>query len=399
LKRTLTDAKVKNLKPQIKGYKAADGGGLYVYVTAKGAKSFRYDAKVSGARFTMTFGTYPSMSLAEARSQHETAHGLVKKGIDPRTAAVEAEQNRFSYYAREQMKSLDLRDATYDKRIGRMEKYLFPVLDKKPATEITALDILNLLKPIAESGTRETSQRLAIYCRQTFDYMLGLQLIENNPAESVRRLLPKPKRSKNFAHLTEISDLALFLKALDTHKGDFAVNRALKLMPLVFLRPHNIRYLRWEYVDLKSKLITFPPEEMKSDREHKVPLSKQALKILKEMKPLTGKYEYVFMSSRSINSDKQPMTENTLNVAITRLKNPATGKAFGRGFITSHGIRHTASTQLNELGYNPDVIELQLAHAPRDRVRAVYNKAEYMSERTKMMQEWADYLDGLKNED
>ena len=395
MKRLLTDAKVKNLKPQEKGYKVTDGGGLYVYVTTKGAKSFRYDAKFNDKRFTMSFGTYPDISLSEAREQHVRAHSLVAKGEDPREPTLETKC--FSYYAREQMATLDLRGATYTKRIGRMEKYLFPVLDKKDVTQITAQDLNKLLKPIAEDGKRETAQRLAIYCRQAFDYLIDLQLIENNPAETVRRTLPKAKETRNFAHLTKVEDVALFLKALDTHSGDYAVKKGLQFMSLVFLRPHNIRYLRWEYVDLKSKLITFPPEEMKSDREHKVPLSKQALKILKDMKPLTGKYEFVFLTSRSINSDKQPMTENTLNVAITRLTNPDTGKAFGRGFITSHGIRHTASTQLNELGYNPDVIELQLAHAPRDRVRAVYNKAEYMPERTKMMQEWADYLDELRN--
>ncbi|MBR9868294.1 MAG: tyrosine-type recombinase/integrase [Oceanospirillales bacterium] len=397
MKRSLSDAKVKNLKPKDKPYKVTDGGGLYVYIAKSGTKSFRYDAKLNDKRFTITFGTYPSTSLADARNQHEQAHSMISKGIDPRTAAVEIETNRFSYYAVEQMKTLDLRDATYGKRIGRMQKYLFPTLDKKDVTEITALDVLQLLQPIAESGKRETSQRLAIYCRQTFDYMLGLQLIENNPAESVRRLLPKPKRSTNFAHLTQVSDLMLFLKALDSHTGDYAVNLALRFMPLVFLRPHNIRYLRWEYVDFDNKLITYPPEQMKMNKEHKVPLAKQALAILTDMKRLTGKHEYVFMSSRSINSNRQPMTENTLNVAITRLINPETGKAFGRGFLTSHGIRHTASTQLNELGLNADAIELQLAHAPRDRVRAVYNKAEYMPERIKMMQEWADYLDGLKN--
>ncbi|NRP95855.1 Prophage CP4-57 integrase [Marinobacterium sp. xm-g-59] len=396
MKRVLSDAKIKNLKPQEKGYKVTDGGGLYVYVTKTGTKSFRYDAKIDGSRKTITFGTYPAMSLAEAREEHEKAHSLVAKGIDPRKTTTD--KKNFSYYSLEKMKTLDLRGATYTKRLGRMEKYLFPELDKKDVTLITAQDLSQLLKPIADSGKRETANRLVSYCRQTFDYLIGLQLIENNPADTVGRTLPKPKETRNFAHLTKVEDVALFLKAIDTHTGDYAVKKGLQFMSLVFLRPHNIRYLRWQYVDLANKLITFPPEEMKTDREHKVPLSTQALSILKDMQKLTGKLEYVFMSSISINNNKQPMTENTLNVAITRLINPNTGEQFGRGFITSHGIRHTASTQLNELGYNPDVIEMQLAHAHKDRIRAVYNKAEYMPERTKMMQEWADYLDKLKNE-
>jgi integrase len=184
---------------------------------------------------------------------------------------------------------------------------------------------------------------------------------------------------------------------MEQQKGDFAVKMALRFQTLVFLRPFNVRFLKWSYVDFTNKLITFPAEDMKMNRNHKVPLSAQALQILRQMQPLTGKYEYVFLTSISINASKKPMTENTLNVAITRLVNPDTNENFGRGFLTSHGIRHTASTQLNELGFNADAIELQLAHAPRDRVRAVYNKAELMPERIKMMQAWADYLDELKN--
>lgn len=397
MKRLLTDAKVRNLKPREKAYKTADGGGLYVYTTKAGAKSFRYDFKVNDKWGTVTFGTYPEISLAGARERHEQARSLVANGTDPRQANESHQLKTFSHYALEQMKTLDLRETTYKKRLGRMEKYLFPILDKKAVEEVTALDILNLLKPIAERGQRETAQRLAIYCRQTFDYLLGLQLVESNPAESVKRLLPKLKETTNFAHLTKASDLSLFLKAVDAHKGDYAVKRALQFMPLVFLRPHNVRFLKWEYIDFENRLITYPPDQMKMNKEHKVPLSNQALEILKEMQRHTSQFDYVFLSERSINSNQNPMTENTLNVAITRLINPETGEPFGRGFLTSHGIRHTASTQLNELGFNPDVIELQMAHAPKDRIRAIYNKSELLPERIKMMQAWADYLDNLKN--
>lgn len=397
MKRLLTDAKVRNLKPKDKAYKTADGGGLYVYTTKAGTRSFRYDFKLNDKWGTFTLGTYPEISLADAREQHEQARSLIAKGIDPRQPHDGRQLKTFSFYALEQMKTLDLRETTYKKRIGRMEKYLFPILDKKAVEEVTALDILNLLKPIAERGQRETAQRLAIYCRQTFDYLLGLQLVESNPAESVKRLLPKVKETTNFAHLTETSDLSLFLKAVDAHKGDYSVKRALQFMPLVFLRPHNVRFLKWEYIDFENRLITYPPELMKMNKEHKVPLSNQALEILKEMQRHTGRLKYVFLSERSINSNQNPMTENTLNVAITRLINPETAKPFGRGFLTSHGIRHTASTQLNELGFNPDVIELQMAHAPKDRIRAIYNKSELLPERIKMMQAWADYLDSLKS--
>lgn len=396
MKRSLTDAKVKHLKAKESDYRIADGGGLYLFVKKNGSKLWRYDCKVSEKRVTLSFGTYPEIGLSDARVKHEKARELIAKGIDPRAEQQRPSERNFRFYSLEQMKSLDLREPTYKKRLGRMEKYLFPVLDKKAIDEITAIDLLNLLQPIAERGQRETAQRLAIYCRQTFDYLLGLQLIQNNPAESVKRLLPKVKETTNFAHLTDSKDFALFLRAVDAHKGDYSVKRALQFMPLVFLRPHNIRFLKWEYIDFENKLITYPPEQMKMNKEHKVPLSEQAYEILSEMQRHTGQFKYVFLSERSINSNQKPMTENTLNTAITRLTNPETGKPFGRGFLTSHGIRHTTSTQLNELRFNPDVIELQMAHAPKDRIRAVYDKSELMPERIKMMQQWADYLDSLK---
>lgn len=393
MKRVLTDAKVRNLRPKDEAYKAADGGGMYLYITKSGTKSFRYDTKLHGKRFTITFGTYPVISLAEARDLHLEARNKIAKGIDPRSTA--PEKMSFSYYALKTMKRLELKESTYNKRLGRMQNYLFPALDKKVVTEITALDILQLLDPIADSGRRELAQRLAIYCRQTFDDLLNLQLIQNNPADSVKRTLPKVKNAKNFAHLTSSDDLALFVKSLSSHKGDYAVGKAVRFMVLVFLRPQNIRFLKWDYVDFENKLITYPPGTMKMNKEFKVPLSKQALSILNDMKSLTGRLDYVFLTTSGIRSGGKPMSENTLNVAITKLINPETKMAFGRGFITSHGMRHTASTQLNEQGFNPDAIELQLAHASKDRIRATYNKAELLPERIEMMQKWADYLDEL----
>jgi integrase len=278
-----------------------------------------------------------------------------------------------------------------------MQKYLFPILDKKPIESITAVDLLTLLKPIADLGKRETAKNLAIYCRQTFNYLLSLQLIQNNPAATISELLPKPKKSTNFAHVTTQSDLGKVVRGVDLLEGDFSVKKALQLLPYLILRPHNIRFLKWSYVDLDNKLITIPSDEMKMDREHKVPLSDQAVKLFTELKPLTGNKAFVFMSATGI-AKNQAMSENTLNVALTRVIDEDTGKPFGRGFITSHGFRHSCSTMLNELGYNADAIELQLAHASKDRIRATYNKAELLPERSKMMQEWADYLDGLKNE-
>ncbi len=398
MKRSLTDTKIKNLKPRGKAYKTADGGGLYVHTTSKGSKSFRYDYKSNEKYATLTFGQYPAMTLAEARKLHEEARNLVLTGADPRDKAKEQEllTKPFSHYAQEMLNSQDLRPSTTVKKLAKMKRHLFTPLDKKPVDTITAVDLLNLLKPIADSGKRETAKDLATYCRQTFNYLLALQLIENNPAATIAELLPKPKKSANFAHITDPVQYGELLKSIDAYQGDYSVKRALQFASLTMLRPYNIRFLRWEYIDINERLVTIPDDEMKMDRPHKVPLSTQALSIVNDMQSLTGNNELVFLSACGQRTGKA-MSENTLNQAIIKIKDKDTGEALGRGVMTSHGFRHTASTLLNELGYNADAIELQLAHASKDRIRATYNKAELMPERTIMMQEWADYLDGLKN--
>jgi len=397
MKRSLTDTKVKNLKPKEKTYKTADGGGLYVHTTTKGSKSFRYDYKANNKYATLTFGQYPAITLANARMLHEEARSLVLDGVDPRDNTQELLSKPFSYYAQEMMSSQDLRPLTAVKKLAKMKRHLFSPLDKKAVETITAVDLLNLLKPIADSGKRETAKGLATYCRQTFNYLLALQLIQNNPAATIAELLPKPQKSANFAHITDPSQYGDFLRGVDAYQGDYAVKKALQFASLTMLRPYNIRFLRWEYVDLKERLITIPADEMKMDRPHKIPLSTQTLAILSDMKPLTEDKELVFLSSSGHRTGKA-MSENTLNQAVTRIKDMNTGEALGRGVMTSHGFRHTASTLLNELGYNADAIELQLAHASKDRIRATYNKAELLPERTTMMQQWADHLDELKNE-
>lgn len=395
MQRKLTDAKVKNIRPKDKAFKTSDGGGLYLYTTKSGSKSWRYDFKLNGKWITMTFGLYPAISLAEARELHNQAHISVSNNIDPRqTSQHELAHNNFSFYALDAIKRQALSERTEKKKIQMMDLYLFKELDKKQITEISAIDLLNLIDPIAKEGKHETARRLASYCRQVFDNLLSMQIVAVNPAESLHRLLPKLKIQENFAHVTDEKSFAILLNGADQYHGDFVVKKALQFMPLVFLRPRNIRFLKWSYINFKQKLITIPAEEMKMKREHKVPLSKQALKILNEVKPLTDNQELVFTA----HAKSTAMSENTLNNAIKRFKNPENGKALGKGFMTSHGYRHTASTFLNEQSFNTDAIELQLAHLDKDRIRRTYNKAELLPERTKMMQEWADYLDDLKHE-
>lgn len=383
MKRSLTDAAIRKLKPLDKPYKKGDGGGLYLYVTPAGAFSWRYNFKIDGREVTLTIGQYPAVTLDKARDEHNKARVLVMKGIDPRQAKV-TQEKRFSDYAREMLETQDLAPATLSKKLLRMEKYLFPVLDRKPPESITAVDLLNLLKPISvENGTRETAVRLATYCRQVFDTMLALQLIENNPAESVARLLPKPPQHVAHAHLTDQSQLGEVLRGIDAYKGDYSVAQALKFAPLVFLRPHNVRFLKWDHVNLDERIILIPAAEMKMNRSHKVPLSDQAVAILKDMRRISGSGELVFPGRNGA------ISENTLNQALKRI----TG---GKSVLTSHGLRHTASTFLNEQGFGSDAIELQMAHVNKDRIRATYNKAELMPERIRLMQSWSDFLDHLK---
>lgn len=397
MKRKLTNRTVQSQKPKGRNYRVADGGGLYLLVKSNGSKLWRYDCSISDRRVTLSFGEYPAVPLIDAREKHEHARALIAKGIDPRLESLnkQLEDKPFSFYAQEMLAAQQLRPTTEKKKLDKMKRHLFAPLDKKAVNQITAVDLLNLLKPIADEGKLETVKDLATYCRQTFNYLLSLQLIDNNPAATIREILPKPKKSQNFAHITKPDKFAVFLKGIDSYHGDFAVKSALQFAALAMLRPYNIRFLRWEYIDLDEMLITIPAEEMKMDRPHKIPLSKQAISILEGIKQLTGKCEYVFLTTSGQRTGN-PMSENTLNQAVIRIKDPKTGKPLGRGVMTSHGFRHSTSTMLNELNFSADAIELQLAHASVDRIRATYNKAELMPERIKMMQVWADYLDGLK---
>ncbi|WP_321277566.1 tyrosine-type recombinase/integrase [Thiomicrorhabdus indica] len=396
MQRKLTDTKVKTSKPGNKIKKLYDGEGMVLVIRPNGRKIWRYEFRIFGKRLTMQIGEYPFMSLKEAREKHQQARAKVLNGIDPRVNS-DTEIKPFSYYALETNKALELRESTLKKRLERQRKHLFPILDKTQVTQITAIDVLNICKPLAESGNLETAHLLATYCRQTFDTLLSMQLIETNPAESIKRLLPKLKRSKAkaFAHTTNKDEVRALLAGSESYHGSFAVKMALQLMPHVFLRPKNIRFMRWENIDLDNALITLPDEEMKMDKAHKIPLSKQALQILRKMLPITGKEEFVFLTPQGIKTGA-PMSENTLNKAIRLIRHPETGEPLGKGIMTSHGFRHMASTMLNELRFDADAIELQLAHLDKDRIRRTYNKAELMEERAQMMQAWSDHLDGIK---
>lgn len=398
---SLTNTQAKNAKPKEKQYKLTDQGGMYILVRPNGTKTWKYDYRLNGRRLTYTIGTYPEVSLSDARESLLAAKKLVKAGVDPVNYDRKAKHKNvpFKHRCEAWLAKQNLADSTRTDLEQRIKKNLYPYMDRKAIDEYTTRDLLDILTKITDRGARETAFRMAGVLRNVFNEALILGDIDNNPATGVAELLPKPdaKKKGNFAHITDPEVFGGLLRQINNPEEyiDPVVRLALRLMPLVFLRPKNIRFLKWEQIDFDNALITIPKEEMKMHRDHKVPLSTQAIGILKEAKVINGDLPYVFVTQIGRTKGGKPISEASPTSTMRRLTNPATGQPYGTGFMTSHGFRHTASTMLNEQGYSPDAIELQMAHESQDRIRATYNKAELMPERTKMMQEWADYIDRL----
>jgi len=401
---SLSHTAVANAKPKDKLYKLFDGGGLYLQVNTSGYKCWKYDYRIGTARGTYTIGQYPDVSLKSARVDHREAREYVVKGINPKTIKEqqqvhnELNDKRFSHYANAWLDKQNMVESTFSDLKQRIDKNLIPYLDKKKVNEFSTADLLKILLRMSDRGAKETAQRMAGVVRRIYNEILILGIVDNNPAQGLAELLPKPdvRQKGNFGHITSPDEIRVLLQQIDkpSSRQDFATTQALKLMPLVFLRPKNIRFLKWDYIDFDNKVIKLPASELKTWKALDVPLSTQAIAILKEIEPLTGDGEYVFVTS---HGNSKPISENTTTKAIQRIVNPTTGEPFGTGYMTSHGFRHMASTMLNELGFDADVIELQLAHINKDRIRATYNKAQLMDKRVTMMQSWADYLDGLKS--
>ena len=397
----MSNTQIKNAKPRDKAYKLSDQGGLYLLARPNGSKVWRYDYRLNDKRLTHTIGTYPETTLAEARVAHIGARKLVQAGTNPTTVKnQEASSILFSTRCKAWLSRQNLAASTRRDLVQRVEKNLYPYMDSKCLTDHTTRDLLKIIEKMSDRGTRETALRMAGILRRVFNEALILGDIEANPANGLTDLiaLPDIKTKSNFGHITNPEDFKVLLQQIHKPdpKRDTAITLALKLMPLVFLRPKNIRFMKWEYIDFKAALITIPKEAMKMGKELKVPLSTQVLAILKEAHKHTGELEYVFVTTIGIGKNK-PIGESATTNAIRRMIDPRTGKAFGTGFMTSHGFRHTASTMLNELEYPADAIELQMAHVTQDIVRGVYNKAQLMPARTKMMQHWSNYLDELRN--
>lgn len=389
----LNEVKIKALKPAAKVYRVADAGGLCIEVTPAGGKHFRYRYRIAGKATMLALGTYPETTLAQARDARDDARKLLRDGKDPaaeRQAAKQrmhfATENTFRAVAQEWRSKVikGLAQVT----VGKIDWHLSLVPDRlqeRPIDEITAQDVLAILRPLEQREIVETAHRVRSRMSQVFRYAVATGRASRDPTLDLRGALT-PVTSTPRAALTNPDDIAGLLRAIDAYEGQVVTRAALRLSPMLFARPGNLRAMEWGELDLDAAEWRIPSGKMKMRAEHVVPLPAQAVAILEELRKLTGWGAYVFPG---IRDGKRPMSENTVNAALRRL-------GYDKDTMTGHGFRAMASSRLNEMGWSPDVIERQLAHAERNKVRAVYNRAQYMAERRKMMQAWADYLDQLK---
>ncbi|RLB37453.1 MAG: integrase [Deltaproteobacteria bacterium] len=387
---SLTDVRIRNLKPRDKAYKVFDGGGLYLEVTPAGGKLWRFKYRFNGKHKTLSIGKYPFISLAEARQKHLEAKKLLERGLDP--SSVKREQKLKQVKTLEAV-AFEWWQAKKEKWSSghaflvwrRLEKDILPWLKHRPITELSGRELLEALRRVESRGAIETARRIGQILNQIFIFAVAAAYCDNNPATNLNQAL-KEYKAKNLPAITEPERIRELLLAIDSFSGSFVVRQALKLAPLVFVRPGELRRAEWTEIELEEGLWTIPAEKMKKKRAHLVPLSRQAIEILRELEPLTGSGKYVFPSVRT---NARPISENTLNAALRRL-------GYSKEEMVAHGFRTMASTRLHEMGWPSHVIEMQLAHVDRNSVRAVYNRAEYLEERKHMMQAWADYLDALK---
>jgi integrase len=390
----LTDTAMRCFKATEKTQKLFDGGGLYLMVPPTGGKLWRLDYRFEGKRKTLALGAYPAVSLKEARQKREDAKELLAKGIDPSAhkqaikAAVRAEtENTFEIIAREWFAkySAGWSEANRVKVLTRQINYIFPFIGGKPIREVTAPELLEALRHIEKRGTLDTAHRALQDCSRIFRYAIATGRGERDTATDLRGALP-PAKEGSFATITEPNGVGQLLRAADGYGGGIVVASALRLAPLVFVRPGELRRAEWTEFNLDGAEWRIPAERMKMRQQHIVPLARQALDILRTLHKFTGHGQFLFPSPRT---DARPISDVALLAALRRM-------GYSREEMTVHGFRSMASTLLNEQGYNRDWIERQLAHGERNSIRAAYNYAEYLPERRRMMQEWADYLDGLR---
>ncbi len=384
----LTDTKLKALRPRATLYRVTDDKGLCIEVPPTGSRLWRFRYLHSGKARMLGLGAWPAVTLADARQRRDEARKLVAQGIDPsaeRKAAKDAEALTFEVIAREWLGRREVSKATAAKDAWLVDA-LIAALGHRPIAAITSPEVLTLLRRYEDAGKLETAQRLKFTLSAVCRFAIATGRAETDPTIALRGAIKSPK-VKHHAAITDPRKLGELLRALHGYGGGYVVACALKLTPLLFVRPGELRHAEWQEIDLDAATWAIPAGKMKMRQAHIVPLSSQAVAILRDLHALTGRGRYVFPSPRSA---QRPMSENAITAALRSL-------GYGGDTMTAHGFRSTASTLLHEQGYASDVIERQLAHKEGNAVKDAYNRAQHLPERIKMMQAWADYLDGLRN--
>ena len=407
---SLTDAAVKATRPTEKPRKLFDGGGLYLLLGPDGSRGWRFKYRYAGKERLISFGTYPGVTLKEARDRRDDAKRQLRDGIDPsaarkaeKQARVDREQGSFELVAREwhAKQAANWVPSNSERVLRRLVLYVFPKIGGRPIRSITGPELLEVLRAIEARKIVETAHRVKQYLGQIFRYAMATHRADADPTVILRgALAAAPERS--YASITDPKKIGELLRAIRGYTGSDVTRLALQLMPLLFVRPGELRAARWDEFtfDLVDSIVEaqaqeverrplpewrIPAERMKMGEQHLVPLSRQSVTILRELHKYTGPDGYLFPGARS---KLRYMSENTINAALRRLD-------YGSEEMTGHGFRHMASTILHERGYRSEWIERQLAHGDRNSIRARYNFAEHLPERRRMMQEWADYLDTL----
>jgi len=392
----LTNTAIKKAKPEAKARKLYDERGLFLLINPKGGKWWRFKYQFDGKEKQLSLGTYPDVSLKDARERRDEARKQVAAGINPsehrkakKSATEERQANSFEVIAREWYAkySPNWSASHGDRIIRRFERDIFPWIGGNPIADINAPKLLEVVRRIEKRGALETAHRALGNCGQVFRYAIATGRAERDPSGDLKGALP-PVKGTHFAAVTEPKKVAEVLRAIDGYEGTLPVCCALRLAPLVFVRPGELRHAQWEDIDLDNAEWRYTVS--KTNTQHIVPLATQAIEILQELQPLTGRGRYIFPSARNPKGDR-PMSDNAVLSAMRRM-------GIDKDEMSGHGFRAMARTILDEvLGFRPDYIEHQLAHAVRDPNGRAYNRTAHLLERKKMMQEWADYLDKLKS--
>jgi integrase len=389
----LTDTSVRNAKPAAKPRKLSDGGGLHVLIQPTGSKLWRLAYRFAGKQKSLALGAYPIISLADARGGRDDAKKLLAHGIDPsaqrKTDRHVGKDNSFRAVAEEVIAKLEREGRAQATLIKKrwLLNFAFQAFGDRPVAEITARELLALLRQREERELYETAKRLRSTCGMVFRYAIATGRAERDPSLDLRGALTTHQVSHR-PTIVEPARIGALLRAIDGFDGQPTTRAALRLEAYVFVRPGELRHAEWKEFDVDAAVWSIPAEKMKMRRQHRVPLARQSLAILRNLQEITGSGRWLFPSVRTV---LRPMSENTLNAALRRL-------GYGSEEMCTHGFRSAASTMLNEMGrWSPDAIERQLAHQEENAVRRAYtHSVEYWNERVSMMQFWADYLDELR---